>query len=101
MMARIGRHRRMAGTRLEAAGEGEGSALPPGPWPAGACPAAAGRRRGVNQGRGGSRLAGGSVFSGAYGRSAGTGSTVVSGGCLHPSRRFSRRFLGNASLLGG
>jgi hypothetical protein len=50
------------------------------------------RGRGGN-GRGGSRPARGPV-TGAYGRSSGTGSAVVSGGCLQPAGSSVRRFFG-------
>jgi hypothetical protein len=85
MMARIGRQRRMAGSRLDGGDGGDVGIDPPPDAPPGACPWAAGRRRGRK------RVAGGGVWSlggkasgGMYGRRSGTGSAVVSGGCRHP-----------------
>lgn len=72
--------------------------IPPGSpcrIPPDACPGAAGGRWGMKRGRGGGRRTGGSASAGAYGRSSGTGSAVVSGGCRHPAGRFLRRSVGN------
>jgi len=81
MMARMGRQRRMAGSRLDGGDGGDGGTDAA---PAGACPWAAGRRRGRKRdGGGGARSLGGKASGGMYGRRSGTGSAVVSGGCRH------------------
>jgi hypothetical protein len=88
MIARMGRHRCIAGAGGAGAdiGGGAGTGAAEGGAPGG--------RRGVKRGRGGSRRAGGSPCAGAYGRSSGTGSAVVSGGWRHPAGKSLRRSAG-------